>query len=149
MFCCLETMEGGVLPTGLDTRAYCLVVFAVQQLCGQIVALRKGLDDAIAKGRSAILDLDTTHQHVHILQTLTESELREQISVGPADEERVGEKYGDGMAVLHKQVCLCVRAYMCVRGCEKGFSLGGCGGAEGHDYGYDMAVGQKQSCVSE
>lgn len=54
----------------------------ISMLSGQVVALRKALDDSIAKSRAAILDVDATHQHVLMMQNMTETELREQISYG-------------------------------------------------------------------
>lgn len=91
----------------------------ISMLCGQVVALRKALDDAMTKSRAVILDVDATHQHVLIMQSLTEAELREQISYGARvrDPEEVslaashnatmtGAKQADLMdlSLVHKQV---------------------------------------------
>jgi hypothetical protein len=118
----LSQIADGVL------RAERMQFKTVQQLCGQIVVLRKGLDEAIARGRASILDVDATHQHVHILQSLTESELRDQLSADKArddDDERgmnANASVGHGNAspatsMVHKQVCMWLYWYVIIFDC--------------------------------
>jgi len=70
------------------------------QLSAQVSALVEGIETLVARVKTSVLDVDATHQQVHVLQLLTETELRQHSmqDSGPAGREthkQVQELEGD------------------------------------------------------
>jgi chromosome segregation ATPase len=63
--------------------------------CGQVSALVGGLETVLAHAKKSVLDVDAAHQQVHVLQSLTETELRQFSSQ---------ESLGSREELLHKQI---------------------------------------------
>ncbi|KAJ1491517.1 hypothetical protein T484DRAFT_1774443, partial [Baffinella frigidus] len=94
-----------------------------QSLCAHVTLLREALRDAVSRARSALIDVDATHAQVYMLQSLTETELRQHEwtlrgssssrggpvgspSKGNAEREAFLHKQGNAecQTFLHKQV---------------------------------------------
>uniref|UniRef100_A0A7S0MK38 PDZ domain-containing protein n=1 Tax=Cryptomonas curvata TaxID=233186 RepID=A0A7S0MK38_9CRYP len=73
-----------------------------QRLSMQVGALKDGLNIAVNKCKAAILHMDATHQQVHMLQFMTEAELREQIASASGDDEQ--NLNGSKQAILQQQI---------------------------------------------
>ena len=73
-----------------------------QRLSMQVGALKDGLNIAVNKCKAAILHMDATHQQVHMLQFMTEAELREQITSSSGDD--VHNLDESKQAVLQQQI---------------------------------------------
>ena len=58
----------------LDRLNFDMQLLLSQQLSG----LLEDMESMVARGKTCLLDVDATHQQVHVLQQLTESELRQQ-----------------------------------------------------------------------
>lgn len=92
------TDAGEVLGTiaeearSLDRMNFDMQLLLSQQLSG----LLEGLESIVTRGKTCLRDVDATHQQVHVLQALTESELRQ---------HTVQEHAGPGQEIMmHKQV---------------------------------------------
>ncbi len=73
-----------------------------QRLSMQVGALKDGLNIAVNKCKAAILHMDATHQQIHVLQFMTEAELREQIANASGDYEQ--NLNGSKQVALHQQI---------------------------------------------
>jgi hypothetical protein len=73
-----------------------------QRLSMQVGALKDGLNTAVNKCKAAILHMDATHQQVHMLQFMTEAELREQIANASGDHAL--NSNDKKQSVLHQQI---------------------------------------------
>lgn len=49
------------------------------QLSAQLSAMVEGVEELVSRAKTSVLCIDGTHQQVHLLQALTESELRQQL----------------------------------------------------------------------
>ena len=49
------------------------------QLSAQLSAMVEGVEELVTRAKTSVLCIDGTHQQVHLLQALTESELRQQL----------------------------------------------------------------------
>jgi hypothetical protein len=61
-----------------QARALDRINFELQlQLCAQKAALVEDMETVVGRAKTWVLDVDATHQQVHVLQSLTETELRQ------------------------------------------------------------------------
>jgi hypothetical protein len=83
-----------------DARALDLLNFDLHlHLSNQVSALLEGVETLVSRSKASVLAMDATHQQVHVLQSLTESELRQQRLQDPAASGNL-----DREAMLQKQV---------------------------------------------
>ena len=83
-----------------DARALDLMNFDLHlHLSNQVSAMLEGVETLVSRSKASVLAVDATHQQVHILQSLTESELRHQRLQDPVASENL-----DREAMLQKQV---------------------------------------------
>ena len=74
------------------------------RLSAQVGALREGLEDTVTKGKAVVLDVDATHQQIHMLQALTEAELRDHLAANPQELDGAPPPHTLPEAALHKQI---------------------------------------------